>query len=165
MKIKNWSKKDTLKAIFGLVLVIIVGVVSASISYHNSLYEQTPGVYKKLNEGKLADGKYAMLFFRKDCKFCQKAMPIVQQEYKRKAQNVIFYKIDTASKTGKEIATDYSINTTPTLINFEIKSGVMSPIQFHSITYMNQKKNKNNQIIVKRNVIHEVLQGKEVINE
>ncbi|MBU7002113.1 thioredoxin family protein [Pediococcus pentosaceus] len=169
MKIKNLSYSDILKVLLVLFIVVLTGFISARYSAKKALWQQTPGVYQTLNKDKLRPGKYVILFFKKDCIYCQKAMPIVQKEFLKKKSNVIFYKIDTETKTGKQMASDYSISTTPSMITFNVDKSGISAIQLHEITYDRKKQKseriKSKYIVVKRKLIHELMQGREIWNE
>ena len=165
----DWQPKDTIKVVVIVILIILTGWVSAKYSAQRNLWKETSGVYEKLNSKKLHPGKYVVMFYKKDCVYCQKAMPIVQKEFTKKASNVTFYKVDANTKNGKKLAGYYSVTSTPTMVTFRVKHGKISSTEAFSITkdLRTQRKGhiKSKDIHVKKDLIHKLMQGQEIWND
>lgn len=128
------------------------------------MWQQTPNVAQKLRNKNLKAGKYVVLFYQKGCLYCQKVMPTLQKEKHLAAKHHVKYiQVDTQTNAGRSLASDYTIETTPTLLLIDktgSKNVKLAPI---SITYdkhkQGQKINKK-WIGVKTKAIKNAMKGR-----
>lgn len=148
-------------ALFALIDWIVFSQVQKN---EKKIWQQTPNVSQKLSDKKLKPGKYVVLFYQKGCVYCQKAMPLVQKEKKLASKHhVKFFQVNTQTKSGRALASDYTIESTPTLLLMD-KAGdedvKLAPV---SITYDKEKQGKKidkNLIGVKTKTIKNAMKGR-----